>query len=84
MIINQEIVNGKWLEIKGEVQKVWGKITADEIEQTKGDINSIAGIVLQKYGEEKEKFMDKFNLIVESFHAEKAVAIENVKQTLKS
>lgn len=84
MIINQEIVNGKWLEIKGEVQKVWGNITADEIEQTKGDINSIAGIVLQKYGEEKEKFMDKFNLIVESFRAEKEVAIENVKQTLKS
>lgn len=84
MIINQEIVNGKWLEIKGEVQKVWGKITADEIEQTKGDINSIAGIVLQKYGEEKEKFMNKFYLIVESLRTEKAVAIENVKQTLKS
>lgn len=84
MIINQEIVNGKWLEIKGEVQKVWGKITADEIEQTKGDINSIAGIVLQKYGEEKEKFMNKFYLIVESLRADKAIAIENVKQTLKS
>lgn len=84
MIINQEIVNGKWLEIKGEVQKVWGNITADEIEQTKGDVNSIAGIVLQKYGEEKEKFMDKFNLIVESLRTEKEVAIENVKQTLKS
>ncbi|MES2801417.1 MAG: CsbD family protein [Bdellovibrionota bacterium] len=83
MIINQEIVNGKWLEIKGEVQKVWGNITADEIEQTKGDVNSIAGIVLQKYGEEKEKFMDKFNLIVESLRTEKTAAIENVKQTLK-
>lgn len=83
MTINQETVNGKWLEIKGEIQKVWGKITDDEVEQTKGDINSIAGIVMQKYGEEKEKFMGKFSQIVDSLNAEKAVVIENAKQKLK-
>ena len=83
MIINQEIVNGKWLEIKGEVQKAWGKITADEIEQTKGDINSIAGIVLQKYGVEKELFMVKFSEIIASLRADKDAAIETAKQNLK-
>jgi uncharacterized protein YjbJ (UPF0337 family) len=83
MVINQETVNGKWLEIKGEVQKAWGKLTSDEIEQTKGDITTIAGLVLQKYGEEQEKFQKKFSEIVESLQAKKETVVNNLKQDLK-
>jgi uncharacterized protein YjbJ (UPF0337 family) len=83
MTINQETVNGKWLEIKGEVQKAWGKLTSDEIEQTKGDIKSIAGLVLQKYGDEQEKFQKRFSEIVESFQVKKEDVVTDIKQNLK-
>jgi uncharacterized protein YjbJ (UPF0337 family) len=84
MTINQETVNGKWLEIKGEIQKTWGKLTASELEQTKGDIKSIAGLVLQKYGVELEKFETKFSEITERFQVKTKSVLQNIKQDLKS
>ena len=61
MTFNQETIQGKWLEIKGEVLKSWGKITNDEIDKTKGDAMAIAGLVQQKYGEGKEEFQKKLD-----------------------
>ena len=84
MTINQDIVNGKWLELKGEIRKAWGNLTSDEIEQTKGDITSIAGLVLQKYGEGQEKFQQKLSGILEPLLAKKEQAVEAIKETLKS
>ncbi len=84
MTINQDTVNGKWLEIKGEVQKAWGKLTSDEIEQTKGDLKSIAGLVQQKHGENKEQFEKKFSEITHRFIEAKEAAAEKIKSALKS
>lgn len=84
MTINEETIKGKWLEIKGEIQKVWGRLTADEIEQTKGDITSIAGLVMQKYGEEQDKFQKKFSEIVDSLQEQKEAAVSKIKHDLKS
>ena len=84
MTLNQDIVNGKWTEIKGEIQKAWGKLTSDEIEQTKGDIKSIEGLVQQKYGNEHDKFHGKLSEIIAPFRAKKEHVIENIKQALKS
>jgi uncharacterized protein YjbJ (UPF0337 family) len=84
MTINQETISGKWLEIKGEIQSAWGQLTSDEIEETKGDIKAIAGLVLQKYGEDYEKFQAKYSEIVNAVHAKKQAVVANIKQELKS
>lgn len=83
MNINQDVVKGKWLEIKGEVQKAWGKLTSDEIEKSKGDIKSIAGLVQQRYGENKEVFEKKFSDIVSRFDKTKESVVEKTKESLK-
>ncbi len=51
MKLNENTTKGKWLEIKGEVQKAWGKLTDDELEKSKGDMKMIAGLIQQRYGE---------------------------------
>ncbi len=84
MTISQETINGKWLEIKGEIQNTWGKLTSDEIEKTKGDIKSIAGLVLQKYGEDYDKVHSKYSEIVNAMIAKKEAVVANIKQELKS
>ncbi len=76
MTINEDIVKGKWKEIKGEVQKAWGNLTNDELDKTKGDVKSIAGLVQQRYGHNKEKFDKTFSEIVGKFS-------EGIKETLK-
>ncbi len=60
-MFNQDLVNGKWTEIKGEVQKMWGRLTDDELTQTKGDLKAIQGLIQQRYGDEKVNFETKFS-----------------------
>lgn len=57
--MNKDTIQGKWTEIKGDLQKTWGKITNDEWEQTKGDMKAVSGLVQQRYGQGKEDFSDK-------------------------
>ncbi len=84
MRLNEETVKGKWLEIKGEVQKAWGKLTSDELEKTKGDVKAIAGLVLQKYGEKNEKFQERYASILKSVEDKKDDVVKNLKENLKS
>jgi len=65
--LNEDIVKGKWKDVKGGVRKLWGKITDDELEQAKGDLTSISGLVQQRYGESKEDFKAKMNELLRSF-----------------
>jgi uncharacterized protein YjbJ (UPF0337 family) len=82
--ISQNIVDGKWLELKGEIQKAWGNLTSDEIEGTKGDLKTIAGLVLQKYGEGQEQFHKKLGEILEPLQAKKDQAVTSIKEVLKT
>lgn len=68
--MNPNILKGKWKEIKGEIVKSWGKITEDELEQTKGDLAKIAGIVQQKYGETQESIRERLNRFVKNVKTE--------------
>lgn len=64
--MNENIIKGKWKEIKGEIVKSWGRLTEDELEQTKGDIAKIAGLVQQKYGETQESVRERLNHFVKN------------------
>lgn len=84
MTINETTLKGKWLEIKGEIQKTWGQLTSDEIEKTQGDIKSISGLIMQKYGEQAEKFQDQLSAIVDKYSDKKEQTVEQIKTELKS
>lgn len=66
-MLNQEQFNGKWNEIKGGIRNLWGRITDDELEQIKGDITEVTGLVEQKYGESKEEIRHKLTSLMDSF-----------------
>lgn len=84
MPINDEKVKGKWMEIKGEVKKAWGKLTDDEIMMAKGDFKAIGGLIEQKYGEKKESYEKKLSEILSRFETKKEGMVEKVKESLKS
>lgn len=83
MKINENTIKGKWLEIKGDVQKAWGKLSDDELEQTKGDMKSIGGLIQQKYGEAQEVYGKKLSDIFRRFDDKKDDAVEATKEKLK-
>lgn len=60
-VVNEDTIKGKWKEMKGGVQKMWGKLTDDELDQTQGDLTALSGIIQQRYGESKEAVQTKLN-----------------------
>ena len=52
--MNQEQVEGKFEQIKGEIKKAWGKLTDDEIMLYNGKQDQFFGKVKEKYGIAKE------------------------------
>lgn len=52
--MNNDILEGKWKQLKGSVQAKWGEITDDEFEQVKGNRERLIGLVQEKYGKKKD------------------------------
>lgn len=65
--MNEEILKGKWNEIKGEILTQWGKMTDDELNQSKGNLTSIAGLIQQRYGAKKEEVQQRLDSILAKF-----------------
>ncbi len=84
MALNEDTIKGKWLEIKGDVQKAWGKLTDDELEKTKGDIKSISGLIQQRYGEAHDKSSKKLAEIYKRFESTKDSTVDDIKKTIKN
>ena len=84
MNLNENTIKGKWLEIKGDIQKAWGKLTDDELEQTKGDAKAISGLIQQKYGEGLDKSKGKLDEILKKFADKKDSFVDDVKESLKN
>lgn len=53
--MNNDMIEGKWEEVKGKIKQKWGKITDDDLLQTKGAYQEVLGILQKKYGERKEE-----------------------------
>ncbi|NLC54485.1 MAG: CsbD family protein [Erysipelothrix sp.] len=62
--MNKDTLEGKWEQLKGNVQKQWGKLTNDDLDVIKGDAKILAGKVQERYGitkEEAEKQVEDFD-----------------------
>ena len=81
--MNNDTIKGKWLEIKGDIQKAWGNLTDDELEKTKGDLKSIQGLIQQKYGQAQESYTQKLSDIFGRYEDKKDKAVDSVKSKLK-
>lgn len=51
--MNKDIFEGKWEQLKGNVQKKWGKLTNDDLDLIKGNTKELAGKIQEKYGVSK-------------------------------
>ena len=61
--MNEDVIKGKWNQFEGELQKEWGKLTDNDMEQLKGEAKLLKGKLQEKYGhssEEAKKQIDKF------------------------
>ena len=65
--MNEEILEGKWKQIKGAVQKEWGELTDSDVDKAKGELTRLEGVIEEKYGHAKDDIRRKLNEIKAQF-----------------
>ncbi len=55
MTVNQQVIEGGWKQVKGKVRERWGQLTDQELEEARGDIEQLVGLIQQKTGEARGK-----------------------------
>ena len=53
--MNEDILKGKWLEIKGRVKEKWGKLKDNDLRAIAGQGEKLLGLLQKKYGQIKDK-----------------------------
>jgi uncharacterized protein YjbJ (UPF0337 family) len=53
--MNDDILKGKWAQLKGSVKEQWGKLTDDEIDIIDGKREQLVGKVQERYGLAKDQ-----------------------------
>jgi len=59
--LNQDVFEGKWKEMRGQVKEWWGKLTDDDLERVGGNADQLVGLLQQKYGYTRERAEQEFN-----------------------
>ena len=63
--MNEDILKGKWLEIKGRGKEKWGKLTDNDLGETEGKSEKLLGRLQKKYGHIRGKAEPEYKDTVE-------------------
>ena len=53
--MDENILKGKWRQLKGEVKSQWGKLTDDDLDRAEGDAEKLVGRVQERYGYQRDQ-----------------------------
>lgn len=59
--MNTNDLKGKWNQLKGNVQRQWGKLTDDDLDIIKGDTDILVGKLQERYNISEEEARRQVN-----------------------
>ncbi|RPI34266.1 MAG: CsbD family protein [Chloroflexota bacterium] len=62
----EDILSGKWKQIRGDIKEKWGELTDDEIDQIEGRREKLIGKLQEKYGYSKLEAEREISEFIES------------------
>jgi uncharacterized protein YjbJ (UPF0337 family) len=79
-MVNQQILEGNWNEIKGKIRTHWGQLIDDDLPQFHGDVDRLVGTIQRKTGEGREAIEKYLNELSGSAASTLGQAAESVRQ----
>jgi len=61
MDATNDILLGRWKELKGQVRQQWGKLTDDDLLKLSGKTEELSGVLQQRYGYDKARADTEIN-----------------------
>jgi uncharacterized protein YjbJ (UPF0337 family) len=53
-MVNAQVLQGQWNQVRGELKKKWGQLTDDDLRFSNGNIDQLVGKIQQRTGEARE------------------------------
>ena len=82
-MVNQQVLQGNWHEIRGKLRKKWGQLTNDDLQSFDGNIDHLLGLIQRKTGEGREaieQFLDDAAAHGSSFAAQAGDQVREYSQ----
>ena len=70
--MNDDILFGKWKQVKGNVRQWWGKLTDDDIDRMTGKSEELAGKLQERYGWSRDQAFNEINRRLREYDTEHA------------
>jgi len=61
-MVNTQVLQGQWNQVRGQLKKKWGQLTDDDLRFANGNLDQLIGRIQQKTGEARdavEGFLDE-------------------------
>jgi uncharacterized protein YjbJ (UPF0337 family) len=59
--MNEDQIKGNWKQIKGNIKEKWGHLTDNEIIESEGRRDFLAGKIQERYGKTKDAALEELN-----------------------
>jgi uncharacterized protein YjbJ (UPF0337 family) len=59
--MNEDILRGKWKQIRGKSKEWWGKLTNDDLDMIDGNRDQLIGKLQERYGYTKDQAAKEVN-----------------------
>jgi uncharacterized protein YjbJ (UPF0337 family) len=70
--INQDILEGKWKQVRGKVKQQWGKLTDNQLDRISGRTEELIGLLQESYGYSMDRAQKEVDDFVRRFEKEKS------------
>lgn len=58
--MNQDIAEGKWKQLKGQIKEKWADLTDDDIDYAQANNERFIGVIQERYGLAKDEAKNQF------------------------
>jgi len=59
--MSDDILKGKWKQLRGQIQQKWGDLTNDDLDRIQGAQTEFEGLLQERYGYTKERAKQEVN-----------------------
>jgi uncharacterized protein YjbJ (UPF0337 family) len=71
-VMNRDVLQGKWREMRGKVKEQWGKLTDDDLDTIDGKREPLLGLLQQRYGYPREKAEEEYKRFADCWSEDQA------------
>ncbi len=59
--MNEDILKGRWKQVRGKSREWWGKLTSDDLDMIDGNRDQLIGKLQERYGYSKARAAQEVN-----------------------